>query len=229
MSHQERPILFSAPMVRAILEGRKTQTRRVVRRANSLVNGGHANAISWSRLNFAASEIFADAGPSPAGNPGPYLHVPRPDDDTRHRVYPKAQCAARLWVRETWRPFGDRPCSECVGPGNVMYAASADEAELAIFKFRPSIYMPRWASRILLEITNVRAQRVQDISEDDAIAEGLRWHPALEAWSAGGDSWPTFTDPRRSFAGLWDSINASLGYGWDANPWVWAISFRRMP
>ena len=221
---KEHPILFSGPMVRAILGGRKTQTRRVVARGNSFVNGSRANSIAWSRLNFEAPEVFVDAGPSPAGNPGPYLHVPRRDDESVHRVYPTWQPGDRLWVRETcWVHRGSKRFAWYVHQDVFTVDPARDNV-----RKRPAIHMPRAESRILLEITDVRVQRLQDISEADAIAEGLRWRDALDAWTAGGDSWPTFSDPRRAFAGLWDSINAARGFGWETNCWVWAISFKRV-
>ena len=96
----------------------------------------------------------------------------------------------------------------------------------------PAIHMPRWASRILLEITDVRVQRVQDISEEDAIAEGIRELPLQErepgaGWCADPLGNPTlhYRTPRAAFAALWDSINEGRGFGWNANPWVWAVTF----
>jgi len=96
--------------------------------------------------------------------------------------------------------------------------------------WRPSIFMPRWASRITLNITEVRAERLQDISEEDAIAEGVTgphdvWYPAFRV---PGDSKPRYSSAKSAFTDLWDSINAKRGFGWDTNPWVWAISFERV-
>jgi hypothetical protein len=97
--------------------------------------------------------------------------------------------------------------------------------------------MPRWASRIILEITEVRVQRVQEISKEDSIAEGIKKRgdfSNITPWTnyqapAGCPGAMNFSTPQRSFCSLWDSINAKRGFGWEANPWVWAVSFRRMP
>lgn len=131
-------------------------------------------------------------------------------------------------MRETWRT--DALEAECTGPNDVRFAASVKEAEWAISKWRPSIFMPRWASRITLRITEVRVERLQDISYEDACAEGCEWksaQPAEESPELG----ETFMEcsrrlrwPQRSYAKLWDSINGAGS--WAANPWVWAISFQ---
>ncbi|KVR83069.1 hypothetical protein [Burkholderia vietnamiensis] len=202
---KERPILFSGPMVRAILEGRKTQTRRIIKLP-------HNNPLgAWE--------------PTTAGD---------------CYVCPHGDVGDRLWVRETHEVRrigtetfeGARPMRRYAG---IAYQADDGRAEVDIdldtFQaldakesrgWTPSIHMPRWASRITLEITHVRAERLQAISWDDAIAEGIK-------------------DPRRAavridpidgtvaqFRQLWDGLNAARGHGWDANPWVWAIEFRRI-
>jgi hypothetical protein len=167
---RERPILFSGAMVRAILDGSKTQTRRVVK-----------------YRDYAEDDSQVHATECPYGQPGD-----------------------RLWVRETWSvPPGDE-----VEPGaRLLYRADpADDAQWSpapLFRWRPSIHMPRWASRLSLDLTGVRVEPVQDISEADAIAEGrnlLVAHPGY-------------------FPDTWDAINAARGYGWDANPWVWVLEF----
>ena len=125
------------------------------------------------------------------------------------------QVGDRLWVRETWFHNG---CPHCP----VRYKATEPNAELIMVygefgKWKPSIFMPRWASRITLEITKVRVERVQEISNKDAEAEGV------ESYSV--DNWQT-EEFRGPFAELWDSLNAKRGYGWEVNPWVWVISLR---
>jgi len=155
---KERPILFSGPMVRAILDGRKTQTRRPVK-----------------PQPFVATPSMFDVSKCPIGQPGD-----------------------RLWVRETWTKNTN---------GVVWYRA--DRHPIAGGLWRPSIHMPRWASRITLEITRVWVERVQDIMEDGAIREGM---VRVDRCS-----------PFQMFRDTWQSI-----YGtWDANPWVWAVEFRR--
>ena len=220
---RERPILFSGQMVRAILQGRKTQTRRVVNSAKDHSGGGI----------FSPAEIATDLDPC--------LHCPHglPGD--------------RLWVREAWRtPLsydvhnGTELAERCIGAGykkpwapiryeadgwrDNWYAGNLRGRDDTQGRLRAARFMPRWASRILLQVISVRVQRLQDINADDAIAEGLRWRPALEAWTANDeDSWPTFVDPRRSFAGLWNSINGERdGAEWGSNPYVWAITFQRI-
>jgi hypothetical protein len=207
---RERPILFSAPMIRALLDGRKTQTRRI------------------AKLNDAGRVKLP-------GSPKNW----HPDDPNAAMACPYGQPGDRLWVRETFYcddfeyPHGPRErlkselyyrATDCLADGRTLPGFAL---ESFVPPWRPSIHMPRWASRITLEITDVRVERLNAISEADAIAEGLIYRPAIEAWSASSsDAWPTFRDPRRSFAGLWESIN---GQGsWDANPWVWAITFRRI-
>lgn len=232
-------------MVRALLDGRKTQTRRVVANANSFVDGVRSR-MHFANLVFAHRDVFVDKGPSPAGNPGPYLHVPHADGDTTHRVYPQWVPGDRLWVRETFtlehavesdqpppfqdgRPVKYRPVDDVYGEEPAWlqphYRATDPQPELEYenrdepgCRWRPSIFMPRWASRIALEITDVRAQRLQDISEDDAGAEGCG--PVSQ------DGLVECGTRKTTFRQLWDSINGSDA--WDANPWVWALTFRRV-
>jgi hypothetical protein len=186
---KERPILFSGPMVRAILEGRKTQTRRPLRR----------------QPNYTPRMLYV-----------PYRGGKRicvRDDKNFYDYWNWCSYGVpgdRLWVRETWFQGyatvyrADHP--ECQPSGY-----SAD-------KWRPSIFMPRWASRLTLEITDVRVQQVQAISEADANAEGCDLPARDQDWS----------QCRRWYQDLWDSINAKRGCGWATNPWVWALTFRRI-
>lgn len=231
----DRPIIFSAPMVRALLAGTKTQTRRVLGPGTSFLDGspwprGHA-AQSW-RWDRA----WVDPGPSPAGNAGPYLKVPRGDDQTVHRVYPIWWLGMRLWVREAWAPLtalthndpGTRALAD-----RGFYRADRGTVDGEIGRWRPSIHMPRWASRLTLTVTDVRVQRLQNISEADAWAEGV------QTWAQCLADDPAITDGhidamvkeagdhpgsgRNGFACLWNSINGPGA--WQANPWVAAISF----
>lgn len=244
---KERPILFSAPMVLALLDGRKTQTRRVISRSNSYRNGSAAQADHWAELDFGSSLIFVDDGPSPAGNPGPYLHVPGRDGDCVHRIYPRWQPEDRLWVKETTVDV------ESHGYRGPVYAASDDganvrewglgpaddvtEVEPHDIRLRPSIFMPRKDSRITLEVTGVRVERLQSIGDADAIAEGAqftdfgkdRFGRQQPGWRCDGPAAGpehALGTARFAYGNLWNAING-IG-GWDANPWVWVLEFRRV-
>lgn len=227
----EHPILFSGPMVRAILSGKKTQTRRVVTDATSRGN------YRASELLLDDPSVFADPGPSPAGNPGWYLHAPvnAPEIERRRgwkpggcdptiveRLYPSVFVGERLWVREAWSAPDACECPEtCHVRGHVFYHANEDGYQNARFnRKRPSIHMPRWASRLTLELTEVRVERVQAISEADAIAEGV------DAVSVADVPRQATRTRRADFAQLWDWLNADRGYSWESNPWVWCLSYR---
>lgn len=220
---KERPILFSAPMVRAILDGRKTQTRRVVKpgwlpivEEMMRVNGKWV----WTTFEYDMT--------TPYGEPGD-----------------------RLWVRETFcalRSYGERgelrdliegPLSEETDVAEYEYRADSEFTTDPDFKWRPSIHMPRWASRITLEITDVRVERLQDISEKDAHAEGVEsdggWEePCGEGYADGfgylnyrsEDEAFEFDTAKESFRSLWQSINGLNS--WAENPWVWVVEFRRI-
>jgi hypothetical protein len=224
---REHPILFSGEMVRAILSGRKTQTRRLVTPTTSIVDGQAHAGFEWSELDF--STAWVDEGPSPAGNAGPYLKVPRPTgDDSVHRLYPRWWMGEHLWVREAYAliwPGESEPADFC--SNLVEYRADKPDARFpgewpdcpeserdeACPKWRPSIHMPRWASRLTLEITDVRVERLQDIREKDATAEGFD---------------PITRDCKvPKFQALWDSMYAKSA-PWSSNPWVWVITFKRV-
>lgn len=190
----ERPILFSAPMVRAILDGRKTQTRRVVK--------------LWNPPELKTHIIPPDLA---------YF----PDFNCYRSTCPYGQIGDRLWVRETLKLKSviDTKTGEL---GIAAYYAAGGEHQAFMWNGRrdvesiPSIHMPRWASRITLEITDVRVERLKDISTADAIAEGHDFSSADEyAWN-----------PYAWFKQLWQSINGPSS--WDANPWVWVIRFKRV-
>lgn len=206
---KERPILFSAPMVRALLDDRKTQSRRVVMPApisqprHPLVSFNHG-VPEWSFGLADQTSRGLRWWRCPYGVPGD-----------------------RLWVRERYCldvGYDECPPADVPSFARVGYAAT-DKAQAWMGRDRPSIHMPRWASRILLEITDVRVERLQDISEGDAIAEGLEWIvPGI--WSV-AMSLPIVGDnPRAVYGALWDHINGEGA--WAANPWVWAVSFKRI-
>lgn len=219
---KERPILFNAPMVRAILEGRKTVTRRAVRAGfNPNDLEGTLSRSECRRLHRELPQYFGAAYFCPYGQPGD-----------------------RLWVRETWGVIShtwnehgdmvdwvpDRPATAIrelpfgrgYYSGHVIYAADGanewagddDGGGEPRSAWHPSIHMPRAACRILLEITHVRVERLQDISREQCIAEGPQYPVAdhlARAWHV-------------QFRDLWQST----GGNWDANPWVWVVEFKRV-
>ena len=214
---KEHPILFNAESVRAILEGRKSQTRRVMRSQPVLENG----VWRWKpRKGWDVSVAHINPSMSPYGTFGDHL-----------------------WVKETWRQGGGGGSLDGSGEyALIKYRASAttcwgrdedvttyaqekkyppdgvDHSKSGL-KWRSSRYMPRWASRITLEVLDVRVARVQDISEEDAVAEGVvKAH--LDDF---GQTWATY---RRGFQVLWDSINQKRGFDWLQNPWVWVVEFK---
>lgn len=234
--HKERPILFSGPMVRALLDGRKTQTRRGLTRNNSTVLGDRWGAKSpWVGLDFTVAKprtqsslmlcIAGGDAPRDIHLDVPFLH---PEDAARgmewdgtvYRVRPQWEAGDRLWVREAW-------CA-ADAPGGFAYMADhpGDPRGLG---WRPSIHMPRAASRITLEITDVRVERLQDISEADAKAEGAGLYVPghgfiTEAELRADPGYSNFLSPRLGFEAIWREINGDGS--WDANPWVWAVAFR---
>ncbi len=214
---KERPILFSAPMVRAILENRKTVTRRIVKYIPDL-----GEPPLW--CHRAGSEELRNLI-------GDY-----------RRYCPYGQPVDKLWVRETWaaRPDQDQlPPNMCDNSGlwwRASLPAFPQGYESCHGKWRPSIHMPRWASRINLEVTSVKAERLQDITEMDAMAEGIvecpipadEDGPNRIGYMVGPDDGKSGLDvsPRDSFRKLWESINGPGS--WDLNPWVWALSFKKI-
>jgi hypothetical protein len=183
-------------MVRALLDGSKTQTRRAfsTRMIDLMYTAAHAGEVSY----------FVDNG-----------ELAPNDHDYVVDFCPYGQPGDKLWVREThsFVPDGEEPA----GCSAILYAADGQQYG----KLRPSIHMPRWASRILLEIVNVRVERLSDCSNEDARAEGVMPLYANRCVEAGHayNAIPLFRN-------LWESINGSGS--WDANPWVWVIEFRRI-
>lgn len=215
---KERPILMSAPMVRAILEGRKSQTRRVMKPQPQ------PNGI-WSKSLGDFLCLIDEYPPSATIWNGAWLGA----DAGELNCCPFGIPGDRLWVREShWRYTGCAPAPSAFAqsPNGDPYNARCydDLSDLhgfidsAILVRVPSIHMPRWASRITLEIKSVRVERVQEISEEDARAEGVEKAEATD----GALSYAL------GFSDLWDSINAKRGYGWDTNPWVWVVEFERV-
>ena len=173
---KERPILFSGPMVRAILAGRKTQTRRIVKPQSAVLTDQMARGFG----------VRPPAVENAAVIPCPY-----------------GQVGDRLWVREAWALHPEI--------GNLLY--KADDGAPSDTRWRPSIHLPRKHSRILLEMTSIRVERLQTISWEDALAEGT-------------DNDPATTNAVGSFAKYWDYINGAEA--WDMNPWVWVVGFKKV-
>ncbi|WP_395623379.1 hypothetical protein [Sphingomonas daechungensis] len=196
----DKPIIFSAPMVRALLDGRKTMTRRALKPQPIQTENGY---WKW-HLPDGASGYPEDVFRTKIGrwHPLPYA------------------VGDRIWVRE--RAFIDGK--------EVNYAADCPPGlDISGFGYRPSIHMPRWASRITLIVESVKVERVRDISDEDARAEGIFARSAIgddptsSQWTWQKDSW-RYDTPRDAFQALWNSIHGPKA--WDENPWVVAITFR---
>lgn len=211
MTTPERPMLFSAPMVQALLAGRKTQTRRIAkpRRRCSLLDRNDDGSNLWTDgyiLDLGNAEWLARDAPARAGE--------------------------EMYVREAFR-FG--PAFDLVKPSDVgategvyptvFYEADAEAKDgwvgLKVGKLRPGIHMPRWCSRIERTIVGCRLERLNDCSSDDARAEGLEWASPSYGIAGIAPSWQA--DPVAAYAALWDHINGPGA--WAANPLVWVIEF----
>lgn len=217
---KENPVLFSASMVRAILEGRKTQTRRVIKPQprNDQIIPREWSSIMRRRTGMISSDNYGGDGLG-------WCALDANGNNHEFRC-PFGEVGDRMWVRETFRILGSGPGEKIPKSGirdMVQYFADQDESRIA--RYRPSIHMPRWASRINLEITGVMAERLQEIRAEDAIAEGLT--DCGGAWSISTEKMTSrCVDPRDTFSDLWSHIN---GHGsWDANPFVWVIDFKRI-
>lgn len=221
---KERPVIFNGEMVRAILDGRKTQTRRVMKAQPEYPELGLRHIVESTNSNDIGKYFWSQSNACGINKP-------------RSKAFPCpfGQVGDRLWVRETWQgPLVDEEHTE-------DYRANADKFQTPEFceyaadggarpefcdlddnvrqGWRPSIHMPRWASRITLEITAVRVERLNDISHDDAKAEGC-------CYGRGGGVPDFAVTPADHFPTLWASIYGEES--WSANPWVWVIEFRRV-
>jgi len=198
----EHPIPFTTEMVKAILDGRKTMTRRVVKPQPTLKrwmeNGVEVGLWEWLHdCNWWYKNLSDESG--------------------IEQYCPYGQVGDRLWVRETWFPkMLYTPC-DCLYKADTPNQARPEGYIGRSWK--SSMFMPRWASRITLEITNIRVERLREIMPEDAIREGYPFN-APEA-----ESRDTYINWFRT---LWDSINAKRGYSWSDNPWVWIIEFRKV-
>lgn len=225
MPVRERPIRFSGEMVRAILAGRKSMTRRVV-----TLRRGFGKCCADCPGPILA-RAWADPGTLATGG---YLHVPC-GCGAAQRLYAPWAPGDRLWVRETWANVplreddggqGDRTGCIYRADGDDAFDALPDEWQFT-GRWRPSIFMPRGASRLTLDVLAVRAERLQDITISEAIAEGVPWtaQDDLDLDTGQGCSDDT---PVTRFAALWDRHNAPRWHPWEANEWVWATTFRRI-
>jgi hypothetical protein len=212
---KEHPIIFSGPMIRAILEGRKTQTRRIVK---------------FSSKSISPNGPYVESD----GNPESLLTAVHELQKLSTKLAcPYGTIGDRLWVRESFarvEPYpqiGERyemPMGAPVSEVHREYwrkriAFKADTDESFNQKWKPSIHMPRWASRITLEITDIRIERIQEVSDSDAFSEGIQAtvnEGQLDDGTAKG-----------AFKALWNSINVKRA-SWESNPYVWALTFRRI-
>ena len=213
---KERPILFNGEMVRAILDWRKTQTRRPMKVQPPVF----IDSLHGGKLSSRPPYQLRDDNDRPCG-------FGFQDDQGNYWIPPLGTIGDRLWVRETFRIYNS--ASECACYDECkcarmnrkpLYRASDPSPDED--KWAPSIHMPRWASRINLEITGVRVERVQEITEEDAMKEGVNWKSHVVD-EASGQLEP-HEDAADAFQRLWQSIYSN----WDANPWVWVYEFRRM-
>lgn len=230
---RERPIIMSGPMVKALLAGTKTQTRRIVKKPGSrwpdiqnlAQHGGDQHRVSYSgRFNDPLSWGYPCAEDGVDAPLGAWLEW-----------CPHGKPGERLWVRETWAPY-DQLAIRTQERAGIFYRADDEKKHDTDGAWKSSMFMPRWASRILLEIAEVRVQRLQDITEADAWAEGCIQG---EPWDNGKGYFPAeVMDPSGRFAvgwddvrdwyyDLWESLHGEDS--WDVNPWVWALSFKRLP
>ena len=209
---KQRPIIFSSEMVKAILEGHKTQTRRVIKPQPILFEG---REWRWAGAGWSASMNFVPILPGhsiesrcPYGKPGDLL-----------------------WVRERFRELIDLGVG--TNSSSNYYEYKADRKPDSIdfnpdVKWKPSIHMPHEASRIFLAVVEVRVEKLQEISDEDCIAEGI----------LSGDDWSELDDhrlnkvvfltARSAYEALWNEINAKRGFSWKDNPWVWVIEFKML-
>ena len=194
-----KPIIFSTKMVQALLDDRKTQTRRVIK-----------NEIFQQWVEAGFTDEFIKNSENHWVEVSPY----QPGDI--------------LWVRETWQRI-DAAVGldlELDGYAYVYRASENGEAwarEIENWKWRPSIYMPKEAARIFLQVTGIRVERVQDITGFDCVNEGIDTLDILE--NTPGSDFEGYA--RLQFSKLWDNLNAKRGYGWQTNPWVWVIEFQK--
>ena len=239
----EHPILFTGEMVKAILDGKKTQTRRIIKQVPYDIHCGKPI------MDWGLSGVYGE-------NDEFWMDIQTDVDDNSHERIkcPYGNVGDELWVREKFYcvdapGLGDIPCllySEefenyqidgwADNQSHEFWDSRASICSLD-FGVHPSIHMPRRASRIQLKVTGIRIERLQDICGDDAVAEGITttkfWTPKeTNDYPFNDKMWDDYHFwnhyPQIAYKRLWESINAKRGFGWDMNPWVWCISFERM-
>jgi hypothetical protein len=216
---RERPILMSSSMIKALLEGRKSQTRRALKPQPHIADASYGDVEESERY---PGEWFQWC----CGEPGPAF------------LCPHGAAGERLWVRETWgliRNKGELGVTDWDGPipparpggWDVTYRATdgwESHFDDRGFNWRPSIFMPRWASRIDLELTGVRVERLQEISYQDCVAEGI---PPVPCMDDHADPETIIGAIRSLYAKLWDQVNMPRpGCDWSDNPWCWVLEFK---
>jgi hypothetical protein len=255
---KDRPILFRGPMVKAILDGRKTQTRRVIKPQPPSVE--EVLKLSGSGYKWMACSDWGK--PAQFRPVGPVWAVRQIAPEPLMHICPYGAPCDRLWVRESLRRGAANEWHYSADDLVVTVPSRDKEAVSALRVWAhhkegdscPSIHMPRWASRITLEVTKVRVERVKDCSEADARAEGPEpnWSGPLNegpagtiteaGWDAERDGYMDIEDQhypegcecgngltgREAFEKRWNAINAGRGFGWEKNPWVWVIEFKRV-
>ena len=224
----DKPILFNGPMVRAILDGKKSMTRRVIKPQPVIREDGGPEWGGWTGKHIANGPRYCFGGSKVTL------------DKLISRYCPYGQPGDTLWVRETcyiwghWRKNGltatgrqrwmfviDTPHTVVFDPNHPQIGCKANNRETRMYWRRPSIHMPRWASRLTLLVTSVRVERLQDISEEDAQAEGINPLDFLHMVT------PTEVKTMKRltcFELAWDSIYGKQ-YPWESNPWVWVVGF----
>lgn len=244
---REKPIIFRGDMVRAILEGRKTVTRRVIKPQPMRMLGSKApgGSMFWTPKKKVLKSL------SIVKDTGEIIH----DDafvqavmKVPHVIWSAAygpegaldgmgswRAGMHAWVRETWALlplFDDMRPSRLPAPKGLDLFWKADGHQTRYWKtepgkWRPSIFMPRWASRITLEILDVRAAQLHAITEKDARAEGVEGRVPDPRWTRNGQALEDCLDYRNPFIELWNSINGKKpGLDWKSNPWVWRVAFK---
>ena len=235
---KERGMIFNAEMVRAILDGRKTQTRRIIKVQPESNQFGLLRILDSTKRNDIGKYHWAESNAT--------------GTHARSKLFscPFGEVGDRIWVRETWADVNHEGCPAVTyradGEVRDLHEDDGDEQDPNLEKYwfanwypdlisgtegkwTPSIHMPRWASRITLEITGVGVQRLQSISPNDASREGLIKLPATGRYCLSqGDQYfgGASHDAREVFSWLWESIYGAES--WQANPWVWVIEFKRI-